>query len=231
MKRACSTLALACAFTGAAYAEPGGTSGVSGVSISQGALKLEARTVVFDGGAIDGARAHRAQVSYGVTDWWRTQVNVRASHPDGEDADLRSIGWENAIDFTATRDWPVRLGGQFEYRFGIDDVADSIELKLMAERRIEALNLRFNLIGERSVGDDASDEWEHGYAARAMYALNDSVQLGVEGFGELDIDAHAWGPRAGFTIGHATLSAGYLTSYGDDSDTDSQLRFSLEFAP
>lgn len=231
MKTAVSTFALACAIVGAAHAEPGGVSGVSGVSVTEGALKLEVRTVVFEGGVIDGDRAHRAQASYGVTDWWRTEVIFRAAQPDGEDLDLRSVGWENAVDFTATRDWPVHFGGLFEYRFGIDDVADSIELKLLAERRIESLSLRFNLIGERAVGDGASDEWEHGYAARAMYALNETVQLGAEGFGEFDIDAHAWGPRAGLTFGPATLSAAYLASFGDDSDADSQLRFAVEFRP
>jgi hypothetical protein len=231
MKAAAGVLALACAFAGAARAEPGGTSGVSGVAVTQGALKLEARTAVFNGGAIDGDWSHRAQASYGVTDWWRTQVNFRGAQPDGEDAELRTIGWENAVDFTATREWPVRLGGQFEYRWGVDDVSDSIELKLLAEHRGEGFNARFNLIGERAVGDDASDEWEHGYAARALWTVNDTIQLGAEAFGELDIDAHAWGPRAGFTFGPATISAAYLASFGDDAEADGQVRLALEYSP
>jgi hypothetical protein len=231
MSKAVGVLVLACAVAGAAHAEPGGTSSVSGVSITEGVLKLEARTAVFNGGAIDGDWAHRVQASYNFTDWWRTQLNVRATQPDGEDIDLRNIGWENAVDFTATRDWPVRLGGQFEYRFGIDEVPDSVEFKLLAERRTEHLNVRANLIAGRNVGEDTSGEWTHGYSVRAMYALNDMVQIGGEGFGELDIDAHAWGPRAGFTIGHTALSAGYFVDFGDDADADSQLRFTLEFTP
>jgi hypothetical protein len=231
MRKAAELAAIACAITGVAHAEPGGTSSVSGVSITQAALKLEARTAVFNGGDIDGDWAHRVQASYGVTDWWRTQVNVRAAQPDGEDAELRNVGWENAVDFTATREWPVRLGGQFEYRFGIDDVPDSVEFKLLAERRIEAFSVRANLIAGRAVGDDASDDWSHGYGVRAMYALNDTFQLGAEGLGEFDIDAHAWGPRAGVTIGHAALSAGYFANFGDDADADNQLRFTVEFTP
>src|SRR6185312_14671601 len=103
MKTAASIVALMCAFASDAYAEPGGTSGASGVVVSQGALKLEARTALFQGGAIDGAWSHRAQASYGVTDWWRTQVNLRGAQSDGGDAELRSVGWENAVDFTFTR--------------------------------------------------------------------------------------------------------------------------------
>src|SRR5262245_34135235 len=111
MRCATGVLAIALAGAGAAYAEPGGTSGVSGVAVAPGALKLEARTAVFQGGAIDGNWSHRAQASYGVTDWWRAQINFRGAAPDGEGAELRSIGLENAVDFVATREWPVRFGG------------------------------------------------------------------------------------------------------------------------
>ena len=231
MKTAASIVALACAFASSAYAEPGGTSGASGVAITQGALKLEARTAVFEGGAIDGAWSHRALASYGVTDWWRTQVNFRGVQPDGESAELRSIGWENAVDFTFTRQWPVRLGGQFEYRWGVNGASDSVELKLLAERRAENFNARFNLVAGRNVGGGASHEWDYSYAARALWTMNRRFQFGVEGFGELDGAAHAWGPRAGVTFGRATLSAGYLASFGADAEADGQVRLSLELSP
>ena len=230
MKWAPGVLAITLASAGAAYAEPGGTSGVSGVAIAPGVLKLEARTAVFEGGAIDGNWSHRAQASYGVTDWWRAQVNFRGAAPDGEDAELRSIGLENAVDFVATREWPVRLGGQFEYRWGVNGASDSVELKLLAERRFENVNARFNLVAGRDVGQ-GSDDWEHSYAARVLWTLSDRLQLGVEGFGELDEDAHAWGPRAGVSFSAATFSLGYLSSFGDDAEANGQVRLSLEITP
>lgn len=230
MKPAASIVALACAFASSAHAEPGGTSGASGVAVSQGALKLETRTALFDGGAVDNSWAYRAQASYGVTDWWRTQVNFRGVQPDGGEAELRNIGWENAVDFVATRDWPIRLGGQVEYRWGVNGASDSVEFKLLAERRAENFNARFNLIAGRDVGG-ASEEWGYGYAGRALWTLNRRFQVGVEGFGEFDSDAHAWGPRAGITFGPATLSAGYLASFGAGAEADSQIRFSLELSP
>lgn len=222
--------ALASAFAGAASAEPGSTSGVSGVAVSEGVLKLETRTAAFEGGALDGGWSHRAQASYGVADWWRTQLNFRGAQAVGEDAELRSVGWENAVDFIATRQWPVRFGGQFEYRWGVNGSSDSVEFKLLAERRMENVNIRFNLIAGREF-EGASDEWEHSYAARALWTLNDLFQVGGEGFGDLDIDAHAWGPRAGVTVGPATFSVGYLVNFGDDAEADSQVRFSLEYSP
>lgn len=219
---------LTIAATANAYAEPGGTSGVSGVAVTQGAIKLEARSAVFDGGAVDGNWLHRAQASYGVTDWWRAQLNIRASQPDGESAELRSIGLENAVEFTATNDWPVQFGGQVEYKFGLNGAEDVLEFKLLAERRAGAFAGRFNLIAEREVGSD-SDEWEHGYAARVMWRANEVFQFGVEGFGELDEDAHAWGPRAGLTLGQTTFSLGYLVGLGD-AEANTQVRLSLEWA-
>lgn len=231
MKPSFFAFALACAVVGAAHAEPGGTSGVSGVAVSEGDLAVEARTAVFDGGDIDGDWSHRVQASYGVNDWWRTQINVRGLQPDGEDAELGNIGWENAVDFTATREWPIRIGGQFEYRWGFNGANDSVEFKLLAERRAENFNGRFNLIAGRDVGSGASDEWEHGYAARALWSLGDRFQLGAEGFGEFDVDQHAWGPRAGFSLGPAALSIGYLASFGDDAEADDQIRLSLEWSP
>lgn len=233
MKSTIGIIALACgfAFVGAAHAEPGGTSGASGVVVSQGALKLEARSAVFDGGAIDGASSYRALVSYGVTDWWRTQVNFRGAQPEGGAAELRSIGWENAVDFTATREWPVRFGGQFEYRWGVNGASDSVELKLLAERRAENFNARFNLIAGRDVSGGSSNEWDYSYAARALWTIDRRFQLGVEGFGEFSSDAHAWGPRAGVTFGPATFSVGYLRSFGSDAAADSQVRLSLELSP
>lgn len=230
MKPFAAAATLAAAMAGVAHAEPGGTSSASGVAVSAGVLKLEARSAYFDGGAIDGNWLQRVQASYGPTSWWRTQLNLRASQPDGEDLELRSVGWENAVDFTATRTWPVRFGGQVEYKWGVNGARDAVEFKLLAERRVESFNVRFNLTAERQVGDDASDEWAHGYALRTTWTLDDRYQLGFEGFGEIDNHAHAWGPRAGIVVGPAVFSVAYLAGI-DDSQSDSQVRLVLEFTP
>lgn len=227
-----AAIALACvALADQAYAEPGGTSGVSGPRVTEGAFKLEVRTAAFLGDDIDGSWSHRALAAYGVTSWWRTQLNLRASQPDGEDAELRSVGIENAFDFTATRDWPVHFGGQIEYRFGVNGADDNVELKLLSERDLGPVNVRFNLIADRDVGSGASDEWEHGYAVRAMWDATDAIELGIEGLGELDIDAHAFGPRASFDLGAAAISLGYLASFGDDAEADGQVRVGVEWSP
>jgi hypothetical protein len=225
-----SALALACAaFPWVAHAEPGGTSGVSSPAVTEGDIKLEWRSTAWDGEALDGDWSHRAQGSYGVTDWWRAQLNLRASQPDDGDFEFRTIGVENAFEFTATNDWPVQFGGQIEYKFGLDDVEDSVELKLLAERRAGPFTARFNIAAERAVTGD-SDEWSHVYSTRLMWRPNDTWQFGVEGFSEPEENAHYFGPRAGVRLGEATLSVGYLAGI-DEAQADAQIRLSLEWAP
>jgi hypothetical protein len=228
MKNAASAFALACAFAGGAYAEPGGVSGVSGPTVREGETKIEARTVAYDAGALDGAWAHRAQIGHSFTDWWQTTLIARAAQPDGDDAEVRSIGFENRIDFTGTRDWPVHFGAQAEYKFGVNGAEDEVELKLLAEHVSGPFSARFNLITERVMSDGA--DWENGYAARLMWRTGETVSLGLEAFGEIDAEAHAVGPRATFRIGAATLGLGYLVGI-EEAQADSQFRLGIEWSP
>jgi hypothetical protein len=195
--------------------------------VREGDTRIEARTAVFDGGALDGDWAHRAQVSHGFTSWWQATLIARASQPDGESAELRSIGLENRVDFIATRDWPVHFGAQAEYKFGVDDAEDEVEFKLLAERERGAFGARLNLIAERPVDDD---DWTYEYAARVSWRASDVISFGAEAFGEPEADAHYVGPRGAFELGDVTLSLGYLAGLAD-AQADGQFRLSFELAP
>jgi hypothetical protein len=152
---------------------------------------------------------------------------ARASQPDGDDPELRSIGLENRIDFTGTRDWPVHFGAQAEYKWGVIGADDEVELKLLLEHQSGPFSARLNLITSRDMTDDA--DWEQAYAARLWWRTNDAVSLGVEAYGELDADAHAAGPRATFGVGQATLGLSYLVGL-DEAQADNQFRLTLEWA-
>jgi hypothetical protein len=222
-------VALALAAAGTAQAEPGGTSGVSSPTVTRGDSKVEFRAATFDGGALEGDWGYRAQASYTFTDWWRPTLVLRASQPDGESAELRSIGLENVFDFTPTRDWPVHLGAQVEYKVGLNGADDGVEFKLLAERRRGPLTARLNLIAERAV-DGESDAWTHEYAARAMWRTSDAVSFGLEAFGEPEADTHYVGPRAAVRLGQAIVSLAYLAGV-DDARAHGQLRLALEIEP
>lgn len=225
--RSLALLMSACAFAGVAHAEPGGVSGVSGANVTDGETRFEFRTATFDGGALDGNWNHRAQVGHGFTDWWRGTLILRSSQPDGESAELTSVGIENLVEFTATHDWPVRLAGQFEYKFGVHGRDDEVEIKLIGEHSHGDFSARFNLIGERALSDDT--EWEPGYSARGMWRVNEQFSVGLEAFGETEPNAHYFGPRATMKMGNVTIGLGYLAGY-EDALADGQFRLGLEWA-
>jgi hypothetical protein len=221
--------ALACTLVsaGAAHGEPGGASNVYGPSVSRGESELEYRSAYFDGGALDGSVLHRGEAGFALTDWWRPALVITAADASNASAEFTLIAMESVFDFTATRSWPVHFGGYVEYAFGQNGRDDVLEFKLLAERQHGPLTARLNLIAERSVGGGASDEWEHSYAARAMWRVSERWALGFEGFGEPEAQAHYWGPRAGVSFGGASIALAYLAGL-DDAQADGQLRVALE---
>lgn len=226
--RSLAVLISTCAFAGVAHAEPGGVSSVSGANVTEGETRLEFRSTTYNGGALDESWNHRAQVGHGFTDWWRGTLILRAAQPADESAELTSVGIENAFEFTATADWPMQLAGQFEYKFGVNGRDDEFELKLIAERTLGDFNVRFSLIGVHALSDGA--EWEPGYSARAMWRTSNAFSIGLEAFGEPDVDAHYVGPRAALRVGEATIALGFLAGY-EDALADGQFRLALEWTP
>ena len=152
---------------------------------------------------------------------------IKAADKPGAPTELTAVAIENVFDFTATRSWPVHFGGYAEYSFGQNGRDDAIEFKLLAERQHGPLTTRLNLIAERHVGDGASDDWEHGYAARAMWRASDRWAFGLEGFGEPEAHAHYWGPRATVRFGEASIALAYLAGL-DEAQADGQFRLALE---
>lgn len=213
----------------AAHAEPGGVSGVSGPSITQGETRFEVRTAYFDGGALDDSWNHRAIASHAVTDWWRPAINFRGSAPAGDSAELTSIAFENVFDFTATRAWPVHFGLLAEYKFGMHDADDGIDIKLLGEAETGDFTGRFNLIASADLVDGEA-EWEPAYALRGMWNASERFAIGLEAYGEPEVDAHYIGPRATMRVGRATLALGYLAGF-DDARADGQFRLGLEYKP
>lgn len=227
---ALQTLALLCisAAAGTAYAEPGGVSGVSGPGITEGETRIEVRTAYFDGGAFDDSWNHRAIISHGVADWWRPALNFRASQPANESAELTSIAIENVIDFIATREWPVHFAVLSEYKFGIHGADDAVDIKLLGQAESGAFTGRFNLIASAQLDDGA--DWAPAYAARGTWRVSERFSLGLEAYGEPDVDAHYIGPRVTVRVGDATFALGYLAGF-DEARANGQFRLGIEFTP
>lgn len=230
-----AALAGAALLPGAAWAEPGMASEVYGPGVERGEGEFELRSGMLDGGAEDGDWKLKAEFSHGVTDWWRPGL-IAGWASQGGDTDFTGFAVENVFDFTATRDWPVHLGGYVEYHWA-QDGADEVELKLLLRRQQGPLELTANLIAERHVGGGAGDDWEYGYAAEGALAVGD-IELGIQGFGDfggdgLDAYGHYWGPFGELELGdigegEVGLQLGYLFGSGD-AVADGQFRLKLEY--
>ncbi|MGD9980645.1 MAG: hypothetical protein AB7T58_08615 [Hyphomonadaceae bacterium] len=209
-------------------------------AVVRGEGELELRSGILEGGDADGEWQIKTEAGHAFTDWWRPALVAEWEY-EGADAEFTAFALENVFDFTATRTWPVHFGGYLEYEFA-EEGPDAVELKLLMARRRGPLNLRFNLIGEREVGNGADNTWELGYAVQAGYLLNDDFELGFQGFGDtgtdddfgnLDNRAHYWGPFAQFEVGDVgageiELQLGYLAGFGE-SEGDGQFRLKLEY--
>lgn len=243
MRSLITAVALAAAsLPGTALAEPGLAGEVYGPGVTRGETEIELRAGYLNGGPGDGEYAAILEGALGLTDWWRPALLVEVEREPGGDLRVEAAALENVFDFTATRDWPVHLGGYFEYEANLQDGSDKVELKLLAERARGPLLLRANLIGEREVGGGADNAWAYGYAAQAMWSVNDDFAFGVEGFGDAGDDsdigaagdhAHYWGPIARFEAfeterGELEMQLGYLIGSGD-AEADGQVRLTLEW--
>ncbi|MEZ6023015.1 MAG: hypothetical protein R3C16_06295 [Hyphomonadaceae bacterium] len=224
----------------AARAEPGLAGAVYDPNVVRGETELELRAGVLDGGADDGDWQVKAEFGHAFTDWWRPALIAEWEHENG-DSEFTAFAIENVFDFTGTRDWPVHFGAYAEYEFA-QDGPDGVEFKLLMQRQRGPLDLRLNLITEREVGAGAGNDWEFGYAAQIGFALNDDLELGLQGFGDAGTDddfgdlgdqPHYWGPFVQFELGdigdgEIELQASYLAGLAE-SAADGQFRLTLAY--
>lgn len=239
MKKLILVAAFSGVAAGAASAEPGLAGEIYEPTVARGESELEFRGGILNGGDAGGEWQIKAEASHAFTDWWRPGLVAEWEY-EGGSAEFTAFAVENVFDFTATRDWPVHLGGYVEYEFA-EDSPDSVELKLLMSRQRGPIYVRVNLIGERALSNNA-DGWEYGYAVQAGYAFNDDIELGLQGFGdagahdelgELEDRAHYWGPFAQFEVGElgrgeAELQLGYLVGFGE-AEADGQFRLKLGY--
>jgi hypothetical protein len=221
-----------------AAADPGPAEEVYSPAVTRGLTELELRSGLLNGGGADGDWQLKAEASHGVTDWWRPALVAEWENTGGE-TQFTAAALESVFDFTATRDWPIHLGGYVEYEWA-QDGPNELEFKLLMQRQRGPLDLRLNLIGTRLLGSAPDDNWEYGYAAQALYSFNDDFALGVQGFGDAGADgdfglghhAQYWGPFAQIEAGHFNtseieLQLGYLVG-SSDAEADALFRVKLE---
>lgn len=209
--------------------------------VEKGEFEVESKTAYeFDEeDDVDGSWEQVFAVGYGVTDFWKTEIEGEFEH-DGEDGgntNFEKLEWENTFQLTQPGEYFVDVGAKLVYAHAIqDDGADAIEGKLLLAKDTGKFTHIANIGIEREVGDNSSDETEYSAAWSTSYRYSPMFEPGIEiysEFGDFDNDfdeqGHSIGPVA---YGKLFDNIGYDTGvlFGvSDAAPDVELKAVLEY--
>lgn len=145
-------------------------------------------SVTVDGDdAKDNEQKHLVGFGYGVTEWWFTEIYAEWEREAGagEETSFEAFEWENKFQLTDPGEYWADLGVLVEYERTDDSNApDKIELAFLAAKGVGSFDLAYNLIIEREVGTNASDDVVLAQAFQAKYRLDPAFEPGIELYSE-----------------------------------------------
>lgn len=222
-----------------AYGEPGLDDIVYGATVEPGKTEIEARYGRLTGGEATGEDAFVLEVARGFSPhFYGASLATFEREPRGSRR-LETLALEGVVTVGRINRLDLDSAVYVEVEHAIHG-PDTLETKLLLERRKGRFDSRLNLIAERALTSGAPIEF--GYAASADYKLIDDLSLGAEAFGDLGTShrittrsQHFVGPAVKVELDHAgpgelELRTGYLFAVGRSRDeTKGQLRFGLEY--
>jgi hypothetical protein len=222
-----------------AIAAPGLDDVVYGATVEPGKTEIETRYGRLTGGPAGGEDAFVLEVAHGFSQHFYGAALATFERDPGASRRLQTLALEGIFAFGHIQSLDLDTAAYVEVGHGVHR-SDSIETKLLLERRKGPLDIRANFIGERSLTNGAPVEF--GYAASADYAVADDVSLGAEAFGDLgkgnkltSRGEHFIGPAVKIELdrtgpGELELRAGYLFAVDRARDhSNGQLRFGMEY--
>lgn len=220
-----------------ALAAPGVGAEVYGATIAKGELEIEARYGRLTGGANDGEDGVTFELAYAPSSRFRFAVLAEFERDAGAPRKAHALAVEAIATFG--RVGGIDVAGYAEYAVGFNGRPDSVEAKLLLERRAGRFDARVNLIAEKPLVSGAPVEL--GYAASADFAVAGDFRVGAAAFGELGTfnrfaprSEHFLGPVVKTEIEHFAghelkIQAGYLFALDKArQDTKGQIRLLLE---
>ncbi len=217
------------------------TKKVSSPYVEKGELELEWKgglTHDDDDESKDGAWVQKAAIYYGATE--RVQLEIEGEFEqegDSNEVDFSALALEGKVMLTERGQYWIDVGFKGAYEINMLGGPDVIEGKLLLAKDAGKFTHRANLILEREVGEDSSDETEGGLAWSSRYNYSEKFEPGFElhsGFGELartggfDEQDHRLGPAIYGKLGPVKYDAGYLFGISDDAP-DGTFKAILEY--
>lgn len=123
---------------------------------------------------------------YGATEWWFTELYLKAKHPGNETTKYDAIEWENKFQLTETGKYPVDVGFLVEVERP-QNHAEGWEVKWgpLFQTEFGKIQLNANFLLERSYRTRESSETIFQYQWQAKYRWLPQFEFGLQGFGEM----------------------------------------------
>ncbi len=238
----CATACALALTTAPAHAAPGTGEEVYGATVEAKEIEVETRYGQLTGGPQGGEDNARLEVSYGVTSDLSLALTGEFERDAGQSRKARALGLEAVYHFAHIGAWDFAGYGELEK--GLSGNANSVETKLLAQRRSGLWDFRFNLIGEKPLRQ--TDPMVFSYATSIDRSVARNLRLGVTAFGDLGT-VHTLLPSAEHYVGPVTkwripmadadgdddngiiIEAGYLFAAGATTrQTTGQWRLNVE---
>ncbi|HEX7928098.1 MAG TPA: hypothetical protein VF678_10930 [bacterium] len=135
--------------------------------------------------ALDNNGVYNIALGYGVTNFWKTELEFEAEKPNGEKTDLSEVAWENTFQLTEPGQYWLNVGFFAEYAWpqhsgAHPDIKAGPILQMEIGRSIHTVNL----FVEREVGTHAEHTVEMSYAWQSRFRMLEHLDAGFEIFGE-----------------------------------------------
>ena len=157
------------------------------VELGETEIELRAHVTNDDDAFLDNEQKYKLGVGKGFNSYWFSELYAEIEKPAGEDAyELESFEWENLFQLTEQGKYWADWGFLVEYSLAREsEYPDKIELTPIMQKELGRHLYTLNLTLEREFGDNAEDEWELGYAMQFKWMGEQTMEFGVELFGEL----------------------------------------------
>lgn len=184
----------------------------------------------------------KTTIGYGVTDWWKVEVEGSLQNQPGENTEYTATELVNKFQFWDEGELPFDMGLYTAYEKHRDSsLPDAIEAILIIAKDHGSSKHTANFVFEQAIGSDRPEGQgpEFGIAWSSMWEMEEDWAIGFEYYGEFgEIDdvpsysqqGHQLGPVVEFEIpGYdAEVKLGYLAGISHDA-YDSTLKWELEW--
>jgi len=158
-------------------------------TVEKGETEIELRGhATFDNDrALRNEQVYKLGVGHGISDFWFIEGYAELEKAAGSsEYEVESYELENLFRLTEPGKYWADLGFLVEYSHsGESNHPNKWELTPILQKQFDSQLVTLNIIFERETGENASDEWELGYAWQYRLIGRPALEFGLEGYGEV----------------------------------------------